>query len=290
MMAVISSLLAAVFALIALLICLVLVIRRRNEDTGTKVSSTEQFGGFSGARNDPLAAAPRSSPVPSTPEVPVWVRRLPPKILFVDCETTGLYHADRPVTFAGIVLETGPMAESMLRYRWVHFPVDCGVRSHPVAEQIHGFDDWFIRHQQPFVEAATVIRGMFEEAGVIVAHNAEFDHRMLSQAFSDIGQTLSSRPWECTMEAYREEYPRAKAGLDAALRRLRLKRSSERHGALEDAWFCMQVWLHLNTPLAPSFPDNMDLGFTYTREVPVRPEGALPRRKPRRKKPVDGEV
>lgn len=215
---------------------------------------------------------------------PAWLAQLPAKVLVVDVETTGLTNRDRLVSFAGVLLETEALGDGKFQLRYMHSIFDPGRKSHPKAEAVHGYSDWVLRHQEPFVESAETIARLFEEADVVVAHNAEFDIEFINREFEYAGYPRIAKPIFCTMTAYRQLGTWESASLSAVARRIGLGRRGERHGALEDAWLALMVylWLH-NCPYRIPF-DTVSPEPWNLRPVPPMPEGPLPRRKRRPKR------
>lgn len=211
---------------------------------------------------------------------PFWLERLPQAVTFVDVETTGLYSNDKIVSLAAIKLRTAPLAENRIDYESVHLVFDPGKKSHPKAEEVHGYSDWTLRHQDPFKLYAEVIWKFIHGASLIAAHNADFDAGFINREMVEAGCPPLNRPLFCTMYAYRDLGGKGRSTLDAACRQMGMSRKGREHGALEDAWLAMNLylWLHdcpLRSPLtvaAMSPPVNM-------RSAPPPPDGPLPRRR-----------
>lgn len=206
------------------------------------------------------------------------VSGLPDRVLFVDIETTGLYSSDRLVSIGAVELETASIGTEACRLRLTHLVFDPGRRSHPKSEEVHGYSDWVLRHQEPFADCVDRLWPLFDGAGLIVAHNAEFDRRFLEREFSRAGKPLPDRPYFCTMQAFAERVG-GRSGLDAVLQRMGIRRTHAPHGALEDAWLSMQVFFWLKgLPMLPqqALPDVPPQNL---RPVPPPPSGKLPRRR-----------
>ena len=60
------------------------------------------------------------------------------------------------------------------------------------------------------------------------------------------GLPALTRPVYCTMKGYRALELGGSASLSAVCRHIKLARAGDRHGAIEDAWLAMQIylWLH----------------------------------------------
>jgi DNA polymerase III epsilon subunit-like protein len=98
-------------------------------------------------------------------------------VLFVDTETTGLTNADQPISIGLILVEVSSTTGFCIRelgcYHGLREP-SCPIN--PKAAQIHGLTSELLSNRD-FDYAAVVT--FFGVADLIVAHNAEFDRRML---------------------------------------------------------------------------------------------------------------
>jgi DNA polymerase III epsilon subunit-like protein len=119
---------------------------------------------------------------------------------------------------------------------------------HPRASAVHGYDDWTLSHQPTFEEHADGIRDLISESDLIVAHNAAFDMRFIRNEFTRIKRKLPNRPVYCTMQEWRMMSSGGSAKLNVVVAQFGHTRASQRHGALEDAWLAMAVYLGINTP------------------------------------------
>jgi len=205
---------------------------------------------------------------------PHWANRLPARIGFVDVETTGLYASDRVVSLAVIQLETGPLTNGKLELDLIHLIFNPGCKSHPRARDVHGYSDTCLGYQEAFTTYASQIAGFLSRCDLLVAHNASFDFRFIDAELAGCG-LRHSRPTFCTMKGYRRRGT-GSATLDAACREIGISRQGRHHGALEDAWLAMQVYLWLNgcqTPFA--LPSTVPLKPVNYVE-PQLPSGASP--------------
>lgn len=218
-------------------------------------------------------------------DIPKWALSIPDTVLFADVETTGIHGSDRVVSIGLIRLDTSALLESRILADSMHLIFDPGKKSHPRAEEIHGYDDWTLRHQDPFCTYAEQISQFIEKADLIVAHNARFDIDFINRELSASCFSIVDRPVYCTMENYRALELGGSAALSAICERLRISRQKETHGALEDAWLAMQVylWLHGCPLYTVPFSFVADAGIKNFRNPPPRPEGPLPRRKRRQR-------
>lgn len=206
---------------------------------------------------------------------------LPKHILFVDVETTGFYSSDRIVSLGAILMDAHGLRENRLLYRWMHAIFDPMKKSHPKAEAIHGYDDWTLRHQEPFEKRAGLVSKLIEVSELIVAHNAEFDTSFIFKELRNANQSWSNRNTYCTMTAYRELDLGGSASLGSVCGKLGIRRSKKTHGALEDAWLAMQLflWLHDCPLYLTPFSSIADPSPQNFQAPPPRPNGPLPRRK-----------
>lgn len=204
---------------------------------------------------------------------------LPPEVVFVDVETTGLGAADRVVTLAAIHLDTVSLAAGEVALDHLHLAFDPRRDCHPGAAAVHGYSDWDLRHQDLFATHAATIHAFLHRAPLVVAHNAAFDLRFIEQEFRQCGLQPLARPHFCTMQTYRDRGHPGSASLDAVCRRIGAARAGVRHGALEDAWLALRVylWLH-GRKGALATPDAFRERPVNWVDPPPRPEGPLPRR------------
>jgi DNA polymerase-3 subunit epsilon len=201
-------------------------------------------------------------------------------VIFVDVETTGLSNHDRIVSFAGILLETAQLLHNKFEMKVVYLICDPGRKSHPRAQEVHGYSDWMLRHQEPLSAHIAAIEAVLNEADLIVAHNAAFDLGFISREFAALGKPIVSKPSYCTMEGHWRSGSDGSAKLDALARKLGLSRAGATHGALEDAWLVMMVYLdQQGCPRRIPFDAFPSHSPSNLGPVPPAPEGALPQRK-----------
>ena len=207
---------------------------------------------------------------------------LPSKVVFVDVETTGLTHSDRIVSFAAILLETQSLRAGKFTVSVIHVVCDPGKKSHPRAESVHGFSDWVLRHQDPFSKYAGEIKSLLDEADLIVAHNANFDMNFINRELVAVGRRPPAKPIYCTMEGHRNLDRGGSASLTALASQIGLSRRGTNHGALEDAWLAMMIYLDQHEcPF--KFPlESLPSDILNLKVCPPQPDGPLPRRKRKR--------
>ncbi|CAH1658564.1 putative DNA-directed DNA polymerase [Hyphomicrobiales bacterium] len=210
----------------------------------------------------------------------MWRERVPETVVFVDVETTGLHSTDKIVSLGAVKVSMLELGRTNTEISAVHVLFDPGRKSHPRAEDVHGYSDWVLRHQDPFSDYAETIHAFLESGDLVVAHNARFDFGFIDREMAAVGLPPLQRPRFCTMEATRN-LGIGSASLDSCCRRVGVSRAGARHGALEDAWLTQMVylWLHDSPWRAPlpytlAAPPRMHV-------APPQPEGELPRRSKR---------
>jgi DNA polymerase-3 subunit epsilon len=174
----------------------------------------------------------------------MWLDHLPASVVFCDVETTGLGHHDRIVSFGAIGVISRDLAKACPAYLYLVF--NPGTENHRAAEQIHGFSDSLLRLQDAFAVHAADVWRFLTSYEHVVAHNAAFDLRFINREMRLAGLSALTRPVYCTMKGYRALGIGGSASLDAVCSQIKLARSGETHGAMEDAWLSMQIylWLH----------------------------------------------
>jgi DNA polymerase-3 subunit epsilon len=219
-------------------------------------------------------------PPPVPPPTKVAPTEPPQRVTFFDVETTGLGDNDRIVTLAAIRLLNPETCAAQLEAEFLHLVFDPGRKSHPKAEAVHGYSDWVLRHQDPFDVHAETIQKFFNSSDVLVAHNAEFDLAFYAREMERTGRLAFANKTFCTMTAYRQLGIPGSASLDAACQRMGLARMGNSHGALEDAWLALRVYLWLKkVPFSASLPAEFQDGPSNLKPIPPPPDGPLPRRR-----------
>jgi DNA polymerase-3 subunit epsilon len=187
-----------------------------------------------------LAASPKFGP----PDQTTFNVTIPRRVCAVDVETTGLFHEDRVVTIGLVSLETERLCDDPYPWHGVHLIFNPGRANSPRALEIHGHADWELRFQEPFSLRAKAIRNFLDAHDLIVAHNAKFDLRFIDNEFALTGLGPLHKPTFCTMEAWRTSH-NTSAALTSICNELCLAKAADHHGAFEDAWLALQVYLHL---------------------------------------------
>lgn len=214
------------------------------------------------------------------------MRRIPRSVVAVDVETTGLHSNDRIVSLGAWRLDTNDLAANILKPPYIHIIADPGKKSHPRAEEVHGYSDWTLRHQEPFSKHADEIREFLLSADIVVAHNASFDFSFIDREYCALGrEPLNCRRY-CTMNEYRLSGVRGGASLNAVCQQMGLKREGRTHGALEDAWLALMTYLWLNNAPSDLLRPSSSIVATgisaqptnFTRPA-TEPHGPVPRRR-----------
>jgi DNA polymerase III subunit epsilon len=176
----------------------------------------------------------------------MWLDHLPASVAFCDVETTGLGNHDRIVSFGGIGMISRELARGRPDLQHLYLVFDPGTRNSRDAERIHGFTDSALRLQDPFAVHAADVWRFLTSYELVVAHNAAFDLRFINREMRLSGLPAVTRPVYCTMKGYRALDLGGSASLSAVCRRIKLSRAGDLHGAMEDAWLAMQIylWLH----------------------------------------------
>ncbi len=210
--------------------------------------------------------------------------KLPVSIVAVDVETTGFYSSDRIVSLGACRVRAENFVNGELAVECLHIIVDPGKKSHPRAEEVHGYSDWVLRHQDPFSKHAQTVSDFIASGDIVVAHNASFDLEFIAKEYRALGQKEPGVRSYCTMNGYRS-VRQGRASLNAVCAEMGLSRVGKRHGALEDAWLALMayLWLHqVPRKHIQPFAKLADIGLPIMpanfREPPPLPDGPLPRR------------
>jgi DNA polymerase-3 subunit epsilon len=156
-----------------------------------------------------------------------------PVRIFFDTETTGLYAEDRMIEIAFIKCNFKTMMET----RWYSLLNPEGKTSAPKAFEAHHIHDAWLTSQPKFSD---VVDDMLRFIGddILVAHNAQFDQKMLNQELIRCGRTpLDRDQFDCTLKKARKIFPGENNKLDAVCERYGVDLSirSECHGSMQDS-------------------------------------------------------
>jgi len=163
-----------------------------------------------------------SSPVPHEP-----LHGLPPRLAFIDVETTGAHPVrDRVTEIAILRVERGEVVA-----RWESL-VNPGVSIPRMIQDLIGITDDMVAEAPSFADIADTV-GALLDGCVFVAHNARFDYGFVKNAFERIGRAFNA-PVLCTVKLSRALYPEHhRHGLDALIERHGLQ-CEARHRAMGD--------------------------------------------------------
>ena len=158
----------------------------------------------------------------------------PPRLVFIDVETTGgSAQRDRLTEVGWVEVHNGQVR------RGQHL-VNPGVRVPPFIQRLTGITQDMVDKAPPFDALAPDLSALLDGA-IMVAHNARFDYGFLRQALQRAGQPMRCRVL-CTVKLSRALYPEHTShGLDALVARHDLSPSG-RHRALADADLLWQFW------------------------------------------------
>ncbi len=151
-------------------------------------------------------------------------------VCLLDTETTGIGDDDEPISVAVMLVEVtqnlGDHIREIDRYVGLR---EAGVKISERAFLIHGISDNDIRGKSLDFER---LHSIIDSADVIVAHNADFDHLMMSK----IMPSIVEKTWACSMDdlwwAWKE-INGGRKGLDSICHRLGIEKA-EKHDAMGD--------------------------------------------------------
>lgn len=167
-----------------------------------------------------------------------WVRLQRGTVFVVlDVETTGLSAKDRIVEIAASAVRGG---ETLRSFQTLLNP---GVPIPPETSCIHGIIDEDVRTAPCFKDIAGDLIAFFDGA-CLVAHNLNFDLRMLRQEFQRIGYPMPETAGLCTMEACGRLYPDRKLKLAAIAKFLKLDQGQP-HEAMDDVEVTSSILTHV---------------------------------------------
>lgn len=156
--------------------------------------------------------------------VPVEVPQQTITIAFVDTETTGLTDLDEPISVAAVLavvnLKTGKLTNVITEYHGRREP-SCDIS--PKAQSIHGVRKEELKGLQfDMLELVTI----FASADIAIAHNAQFDCRMLHGFVGHLNVQ-----WGCSCRDV--NWPTSSRSLDAVCDHLEIVRPIP-HDAMAD--------------------------------------------------------
>jgi DNA polymerase-3 subunit epsilon len=170
------------------------------------------------------------------PPAPKPVRKVIREVV-LDFETTGLSDEDRVIELGMVELLDGK--PNLVRDRVMHTLVNPeGRKSHPMARKVHGISSKELDGKPTFSQIAHLVLDFIGDAN-IVAHNADFEMRMLNNELSRANrEPLPKHRFICTMKLSQEKFGGSRGHrLDDLMERFGMSDENgdiKRHRALDD--------------------------------------------------------
>jgi DNA polymerase III epsilon subunit-like protein len=164
--------------------------------------------------------------------------------LVFDTETTGLPlpsvmpldKQPRIIEFGAALVRDGKVVDS------VDFVINPGMPLPEVITKITGLTDADLEDAPPFGDMLPAIRELFEQADVLVAHNAEFDTTLLKFELKRLG--VEEFPWPketlCTVQEFTHRFGR-RPKLTELYEHSLGKKLEQTHRALDDVMALVEV-------------------------------------------------
>ncbi len=161
------------------------------------------------------------------------------RIVFIDCETTGLEEDDRIIEI-GLV----EMYENNITGREFHSYFNPHKPSTNSAFSIHGLSEKFLSDKPDFSsKSEDILR--FIENSILVGHNIEFDLRFLYQELKRIdSKYVPSWKSVCTMNLATPLYSK-RPKLDQLIERYLINKDRKTHSAIDDARIVSMIYPRL---------------------------------------------
>ena len=163
--------------------------------------------------------------------------------IFLDTETTGLYHAQghRIIEVAAV-----EVVNRRLTKQHLHFYINPEREIDQGAQEVHGISLEFLQDKPLFAEVASELIAFIADAELIM-HNAPFDEGFLDMEFGllDLQPTKSVvAKVTDTLKMAKEMRPGQRNNLDALCRHFGIDNSKRTlHGALLDAELLAEVYM-----------------------------------------------
>jgi DNA polymerase III epsilon subunit family exonuclease len=155
-------------------------------------------------------------------------------LIFFDTETTGLSEQyDRIIEAAFVFRNYCTMQEK----RWYALINPLGKKSGLKAYEAHKIPDHILRHEKTFEQLVDPMMAFIGDYPLI-AHNAQFDRRMLNRELLRLAHSpIPDSRFECTLKIARLVHKGEKNNLSAVCERYEIDLSSrdECHGAMQDS-------------------------------------------------------
>ncbi len=161
-----------------------------------------------------------------------------------DVETTGLSprQGDRVIEIGAVAIEGASLVEEFHSLIKVDQPID------PFAQAAHGITREMLKGQ-PRADVVMPKFHKFIQKSLLVAHNASFDVRFMSNEFSLLKLDLNNVCF-CTLKLGRSMFPDlARHDLETLYKQFYKKPRKVMHCALEDARATAKIWMKLERKL-----------------------------------------
>ena len=158
-------------------------------------------------------------------------------VVALDFETADKY-ADSACALGMVRLEGGRVADTW--YRLIRPP-----RSRVYFTEIHGLTWDMLKGERSFAELWPEISSFLRSAGLLVAHNASFDRRVLYGCCRAFGFCPPSVPFACTVKGSRRMLRLPHHRLNDVCAYLGLE--LDHHNAASDAMAAAKIYLHLRS-------------------------------------------
>lgn len=146
-------------------------------------------------------------------------------VALVDCEGTGLSATDEPIAIGIILGEVGDAGQWAELDCWSGYQ-EPSVPINPMAQRVHGLKLQDLKGKRFDLEKLGV---MLTKADVLIAHNANFDARMLARVIP----VVTKKGWRCSYRQW--PWPKMeRKRLDDVCSHFGIERP-EQHDALADA-------------------------------------------------------
>lgn len=158
-----------------------------------------------------------------------------------DTETTGLSSADDRVVEIGCV----ELIDHIPTGKTFHVYINPQRDMPKAAENIHGLSSEFLKNKPTFRRIVKRFLAFIGDS-TLVAHNADFDVRMINAELARLDLPPLSNEIVDTLPLARTVKPGGKHNLDALCRHFKIDNSKrEKHGALLDTELLAEVYLEL---------------------------------------------
>ncbi len=159
-----------------------------------------------------------------------------------DVETTGLSASDRVIEIGAVAIEGRKVVDEF------HSLIDVDHPINPFAQAAHGITRQMLKGQ-PRADEVMPKFHKFIRKSLLVAHNASFDVRFMSNEFSLLDLELNNVCF-CTLKLGRSMFPElACHDLGTLYKQFYKSAPKVMHRALEDARATAKIWMKLERKL-----------------------------------------